>query len=97
MDVSADVRACLAEVGDAVTLQSGTTVYGLPGLASAEDTLTGDTRVTVNTRTLRFSAADVPTLVSGQTLTWSGKNWRVIQIQHASMGAIVRAFLGSAA
>ena len=46
------------------------------------------------TRVISLVAADAPTLASGQTLTWNGKSWRVLQVQLAARGQLLRVFLG---
>lgn len=95
MDLSADLRDALGEFAEPVTLADGTVIQGAPSVASSQDTLEGgESIVAGRTRVIRLVAADAPTLASGQTLSWNGKSWRVLQVQLAAMGQLLRVFLG---
>lgn len=94
-DPSSDLLSILAEVGDPVTLQNGATVYAHPSVATQEDALEGDGVVAGKTRVLRVSASAAASVVSGQTLTWAGKSWRVVKVQLSAMGHMARLFLGA--
>jgi len=97
MDLSQDLRDALAEFAEPVTLTGGAVVMAAPSVASSQDALGGETIVAGRTRVLRFVTADIPDLVPGNSLTWAGKTWRVINIQLAAMGQLSRVFLGSSA
>lgn len=93
-----DIRAILASgFGEDVILVDGGggTVHALPTLATAEDLVDGDSVVIGRTRCLRFASADVPTLVPGHRVTWSGTTWRVTATKFAAMGHVLAAFLGT--
>ena len=95
MDLSADLRDALGEFAEPVTLADGTVIQGAPSVASSQDTLDGgESIVAGRTRVIRLVTVDAPGLASGQTLTWNGKQWRVLQVQLAAMGQLLRVFLG---
>lgn len=94
MDLSADLRDALGEFAEPVTLPDGTVVQGAPSVASAQDTLMGETIIAGRTRVLRLVEADAPGLEAGQKITWNSRQWLVLQVQLAAMGQLLRVFLG---
>jgi hypothetical protein len=95
VDLSADLRDALGEFAEPVTLPNGSVVQGAPSVASSQDSLDGgETIVAGRTRVLRLVAADAPDLREGQNLTWNSRQWRVLRVQLAAMGQLLRVFLG---
>jgi len=95
MDLTPDLREAMADWSEPVTLASGATVQAVPGIASTQDSLSGDSIVEGRTRTLRFLSVDIPGLTPGQLVTWREQQWRVLNYQLAAMGNLTRIFLGA--
>lgn len=95
MDLIPDLREAMAEWSEPVTLPSGAVVQAVPGVASLQDALNGDSITEGRTRTLRFITVDIPDLVDGSTVIWRGKAWGILSNQLAAMGNLTRVFLGA--
>jgi hypothetical protein len=94
MDPSADFRVMVADWGQPVIMPGGATVSAIPGIATAQDSLGGDSIVAGRTRTLKFVSADVPDLVEGVLVIWSGRTWQVNSIALMADGWQSLAFIG---
>jgi hypothetical protein len=101
MGLSEDVRSMLTSIGDltgdptSVTIvKTGVTVFGLPGVATVNDTVLGSS-VAINgdEKTLRFTSVDVDDLRSGDLLAWAMKTWKVKHLQLMGNGTLTKAFL----
>jgi len=86
----------MADRGQPVGLPGGATVAAIPGMASSQDSLGGESIVAGRTRTLRFVTADVPAMVEGSLLTWASQAWRVNAIHYLEEGYALQAFIGKA-
>ena len=95
MDLAEDLRLMLTDLGEPVTLPNGNAISGVPGLASSEDQLVGDTIVANKTRTLRVATADIPGVVSGVLVAWNAKSYRVVHLSTLGLGAYTKLFLGA--
>ena len=93
-DPTQDIRAMLADFGQPVVLANGAVISGIPGLASVQDALGGETIISGRTRTLRLLTADVGDLAEGDLITWSSTLWRVNATHYAAEGYVTQVFLG---
>lgn len=77
-----------------VTLSDGTVAYGLPGVATIEDALLAASgSINGMEKTLKFSAADVPGLKAGDSLTWAGQAWRAKYVHLIANGFVAKVYL----
>lgn len=95
MDLARDLRAMIQDDPSPVLLAGGRTLNALAGVASGQPDLGGESIVAGRTRTLLFATEDVEDLKQGDTLTWKGKPWRVLQLGLFARGAGTKAFLGA--
>lgn len=95
MDLAGDLRLMLADLGEPVTLPDYGVILGVPGFATTEEQLVGDTIVAGKTRTIRVVAEDIPGVVPGVLITWNAKAYRVLHTTTLGLGAYTKLFLGT--